>query len=90
MIANVHDLKIWPEYFAAVVDGTKTFEVRRNDRNFRVGDIVELREWEQDATPRHDVGAYTGRSTFRTVTYVLVDGDGLEPGYVVLGLRELS
>lgn len=39
-----HDLKILPRYFDAVEDGSKPFEVRRNDRDYQVGDILLLRE----------------------------------------------
>ena len=35
---KVHNLKIKPQYFKDVVSGIKTFEVRKNDRNFKVGD----------------------------------------------------
>ena len=43
-----HELKIWPQYYQAVKDGTKTFEVRKNDRGFQKGDIVELREYDPE------------------------------------------
>lgn len=61
---TVHNLKSWPEYFAAVADGTKTFEVRKDDRGFRVGDHLRLREWD----PATD--DYTGREVERRVTYI--------------------
>ncbi|MEG0259568.1 MAG: DUF3850 domain-containing protein [Lysinibacillus sp.] len=35
-----HDLKILPEYLEAVVSGKKTFEIRKNDRDFQVGDRI--------------------------------------------------
>lgn len=42
----IHELKIWPQYYCRVADGTKTFEVRNNDRGFQPGDKVILREWD--------------------------------------------
>src|SRR5688572_2161648 len=72
-----HELKAWPEPFAALLSGAKVHEVRRNDRDFMVGDTLRLREW--DPGIRHQVGAvtimerlagYTGRETTRLVTYI--------------------
>jgi len=40
-----HVLKVVPPYFDALVDGSKAFEVRRNDRAFQCGDLLILREW---------------------------------------------
>ncbi len=41
-----HELKIWPQYYCRVADGSKTFEVRKNDRGFQPGDIVTLKEFD--------------------------------------------
>ncbi len=43
-----HELKIWPQWYREVAVGNKTFEVRKNDRNFRDGDIVLLKEWDAE------------------------------------------
>lgn len=76
---RTHDLKCWPEYYRAVIDGVKTFEVRLNDRDYRVGDVLHLREWDRLTEQ------YTGRDAYREVTYVLSEGcAGVELGYVVM------
>ena len=41
-----HELKIWPQYYSRVADGSKTFEIRENDRGFQQGDSVLLREFD--------------------------------------------
>ena len=41
----IHSVKIQPHYFNDVLTGRKTFEVRKNDRNYRVGDYIALNEW---------------------------------------------
>lgn len=47
---TTHDLKVHPEYFAALADGTKPFEARKDDRDppYAVGDVLRLREWDQE------------------------------------------
>jgi len=40
-----HELKTWPKPFQQVVNKGKRFEIRRNDRNFQVGDILVLKEF---------------------------------------------
>lgn len=79
----VHELKTWPEYFQAVWSGAKTFEVRKADRPFAVGDELDLREWDPET------GEYTGSFLSRIfVTYVLRGpGFGVEDGFVVMGFR---
>lgn len=77
----IHELKTWPEYFEAVYNGLKTFEVRKDDRNFQVGDILILREW----LPSRE--SYTGRKTYVKVTYTLRDTRFVKDGHVVMGFH---
>ena len=75
-----HTLKIFPDFWDAVTRGDKTFEVRRDDRGFSVGDMLELIRMGEPTAARR-------RLTY-AITYILPGGQyGIEPGYVVLGLR---
>ena len=79
-----HELKTWPKQFIEMMYGNKAFDVRKNDRDFKVGDFLFLREWEPSTEK------YTGRILSRTVTYILTGGKfGIEPDYIVMGLMLL-
>lgn len=85
----IHELKTWPEYFQAVMRGDKTFEVRKDDRGFKVNDEVLLKEF-YPPTDKAELQGYTGRIIHRRVSYVLRGGNfGLEWGYVILGLQKI-
>lgn len=59
-----HKLKIQSEYFNAVCNGKKSFEIRKNDRDFKVGDLLLLQEFLPETQE------YTGRVVERKVTYI--------------------
>lgn len=77
---RVHELKTYPHYFQETMDGHKPFEIRLNDRNFQVGDIVILKEW--------DNIRYSGRELRGVIQYILDDKFiGLAKGYVAFSLE---
>lgn len=76
---KTHNLKIWPEYFAAVRDGLKRAELRWNDREYQAGDILDLCEWD----PNEE--AFTGEYISVIVTHVAELGQWM-PGYVLLSI----
>lgn len=82
---TTHELKILPEYFKAIVDGSKTFELRKNDRGFKVRDKLILREY----GICEGVKGYSGQKITKEISYILEGGQyGLEEGYVILALGE--
>ena len=75
-----HQLKISSKYFDAVNEGIKKFEIRKDDRDYQVGDVVQFLEF--------DDGKYSGRkSDSVVVVYVLRNAEkyGLKPGYCIIG-----
>lgn len=80
ILPKIHELKIWPAYFQLHLSGVKTFEIRKNDRQFNVGDTLLLREY---FLPEDK---YTGREIKCLVTYVLT-GSGLENEYCCMGIK---
>lgn len=83
---KVHELKCWPEPFAALVAGTKTFEFRKDDRDFAVGDELLLREWLGGFRVGGVPQGYSGAQLRRKVTYKATGAFGIPVGYCVLGL----
>lgn len=78
-----HTLKILPEFFAAMDEGRKTFEVRRgNDRIYKVGDIVNLREYLADKDE------FTGHEMLVEVTYVMHGPPLLTDDIWVFGVKK--
>lgn len=75
----LHHLKTWPQYFRAVQNGSKPFEIRNNaDRDFQVGDFVTLHEWDPS------VNRYVGPKITQMITYVT--NYEQKPGFVVFGM----
>lgn len=82
---SVHELKCWPAYFAAVRSGAKSFEIRRNDRDFAIGDTLRLMEFD----PSTDT--FTGQVEERLVTFLLSEEafGGVVHGFVAIGFGPL-
>jgi hypothetical protein len=82
-----HDIKSWPEHFAASAAGLKPFEVRKNDRDYRVGDRITLHEWIPLGAGE---GRYTGRTLELDVIFITRNAIGLQEGYVSMGLAQAT
>lgn len=78
-MAKVVEKKILPEYFKAIIEEKKHFEIRKDEDNLQIGDILILKEWNGKE--------YTGRSVSVKVTYILRNTPeyGLMEGYIIVG-----
>lgn len=78
---KIHSLKTWPKFFYAITNDDKCFEYRRDDRDFQVGDVLLLREW--------DDNQYTGSIAVRHITHILRNAEhiGLPKDYCVIGFK---
>lgn len=80
----IHELKSHPEPFDAVVAGVKTYEVRKADRAYKVGDRLFLRRWDP---ARSD---YTGHGCYVDVVHLTPGGRfGLPDDLCVMGIALL-
>lgn len=77
-----HELKTWPEHFQAVWDGRKNSEIRLNDRDFQVMDILVLKEWDPKTN------TYSGRQVLADIHHIQ-GGLGLQDGYVMLSIPQI-
>lgn len=71
--------KILPKYFEAVIHDKKKFEIRKDEDDLQIGDVVVLAEWNGNE--------FTGQTVKREIKYILRDVPeyGLMPGYVIFG-----
>lgn len=76
--------KILPEYYEEVRKHHKTFEIRKDEDDFKVGDVIDLHEWDGEK--------FTGRHTNREITYILRDAPeyGLMEGYCILAIQSIG
>jgi hypothetical protein len=78
---KIHSLKTWPEYYAAVLDGRKRFELRQNDRDFQVGDCLVLQEFDPTT------GSYTKEMISMVVTYAVQGKPFLPDGLICMSIE---
>lgn len=82
---KTHELKTVFPFFGLVWDGKKKFELRKNDRDFKAGDILVLKEY--DAADN----SYSGREVTAKVTLIMTAYEGaITEGWAVLSIDVLA
>lgn len=81
-MSDTHELKTWPGAFQSILDGRKTYEIRREDRDYKAGDTLHLREYDADTD------SYSGRDMRVEVTYITHGGCwGLPDDLCVMAIK---
>lgn len=81
---KVHELKCKLGFFQPLLEDKKTFEVRKDDRKFTVGDFLNILEYDQS------INKYTGRNVTFIISYKLDAAtfpEGIKEGYCILGIK---
>jgi hypothetical protein len=88
---TTHKLKSWPKFFSPILAGDRTHDLRLNDRGFKVGDYLELHEFNDG------IGQYTGAVLTVLVTHMTAESQpcavsdvALHPAYCILSIRLLE
>lgn len=74
-------IKIKPEFFNEVLKGNKKAELRLNDRDYKIGDIYYLDEFDE---------VYTGRSLKVEITHIIKNFEGLKDNYVIFSFKKIN
>lgn len=80
-----HELKIREDFATAIMENSKTFEVRESDRVFNAGDLVRFKAVSMDGKPvaDHPINGQTFE-----ITYVL-HGWGIGDDHVVFSIKRI-
>lgn len=85
--------KIQPKYFKEVAEGKKDFEIRKDDSDYEVGDILILQEIHKSPLGKSPYFNYTGNEIAKRIKYKITHEefpDGIKEGYCVLGLENIE
>ena len=89
---KVHELKTDPDLFEQSWEGNKPWEIRFDDRGFKIGDKLMLKEtrYTGDEMTSGQALHYTGRVILCEITYILTDQYGLKDGWAVITVEKLT
>lgn len=86
-MTKTHELKTLQPYFDDIVRGVKKFEIRKNDRDFKQGDTLILKEYDHINWGN---GNYSGKEIRMHVISIMYHSEhfGLKDGYVIMSIQK--
>lgn len=92
-MSKVHKIKLKQSFVSAVLSGEKNFEIRFNDRGYQKGDLIKfIPVIEKKDSPKEALAITKENSELEKKTFIityLINGWGLENGYVAFGIKEV-
>lgn len=86
----IHELKIKECYWKDVWNGRKTFEIRKNDRDFKVGDIIHFKPIYENGDLIELDPSTDEKYNRYAITYIFNGGEyGISKDYCVLSIRQV-
>lgn len=85
---TTHRLKVLIKYADAIMDGTKTFEIRKNDRGYEVGDKIVFAVVKNNGYPIGEAARHPLNGVTYRIDYILDDFEGLAQKYVALAISK--
>lgn len=59
-MSKIHELKIYPRFFWKVFLGEMNFQIRKNDRDYKTGDKLTLKEFDGENFTGNEITAEVG------------------------------
>lgn len=89
---KLHELKIKKEYFQKVYFGNKTFELRKDDRGYEVGDLIKFKVIDKEEHSEKGFDEYVDSEALYIITYILrnVPEYGLDKDFCILGIKRVT
>lgn len=92
---QVHELKTSMTYFSATLAGLMNFQIRENDRGFKLGDIVILREFVSG--PAIGDEHYTGRVLAKRISHIIPSNVPnefvflpIQKGFIIFSIEDIE
>lgn len=85
---NTHTLKVFIKYADAIMNGTKTFEIRKNDRGYKVGDKIVFNVVSEGGISTGAAAGHPLNGKAYRIDYILDDFEGLAQKYVAMAISK--
>lgn len=87
---TTHRLKVFVKYADAIMSGAKTFEIRKDDRGYKVGDEIVFNVVADDCHSFEEAARHPFSGAIYRIDYILDDFEGLAQKYVALAISKVD